>query len=556
MPKPSPQARALYAHFFRRFFDSDTLSFEGDTQTSVVRSISILAVPGLMVAFWLTPHYPSRPIWAAAADHYFFVLYSFVAMGCVATFEWDMLFPDRSDFLVLLPLPLKLREIMIAKATALASFLGLFLLATNLFGLLLLPAISGESYLRHVFSHLIAVSLAGAFAALSTLALEGLAICFLNEACQRFISPILQALLIASLLLMLLLFPLCGAFMPRLLDGHSMVSSFIPPFWFLGLYERLVLGDAAENGAAFLASIGLWATALAAVVVLVTYPVAWTRRRRQAIEGGARPRIMTEGFLSPLLHRTLLRRPEERAVFHFVSQTIPRKSRYQVYLAMYWGAGLALALSCVLTFRLAAGQVLIPALSDEGLHAVLPLLLFWLVVGLRAAFAFPVDMAARWIFPINRLHPGAHAEAAKIWVLMRCVFLIFCVLCLLGVVGWDTRHLVVQGVCGISISLLLTDLFFFSPTAIPFTQPRLPGRTSLPLMLTLYIAVFPPFVLWTLDLERWMEARLAIVAWVLASVVALHFILTMVRTSAAHRAAPNVSSEETAEIIQTLRLIP
>jgi hypothetical protein len=556
MRESSPQARTLYAHFFRRFFDNDTLSFDGDTQTSVVRSISILAVPGLMVAFWLTPHYPSRPMWAAAADHYFFVLYSFVAMGCVATFEWDMLFPDRSDFLVLLPLPLKLREIMFAKARALASFLSLFLLATNVFGMLLLPAISGGSYWRHAFSHFIAVSLAGGFAALSTLALEALAICFLNESWQRFFSPLLQALLIACLLLMLLLFPLCGAFMPRLLDGHSMLSSFIPPFWFLGLYEHLVLGGAAEKGAALLAPIGIWATALATLVVLVTYPLAWARRRRQAIEGGARPSTTGDGFLSALLHRTLLRRPEERAVFHFVSQTIPRKSRYQVYLAMYCGAGLALALSCVLTFRLAAGHVLIPTLSDQGLHAVLPLLLFWLVVGLRAAFAFPVDMAARWIFPMNQRHSGAHAKAAKIWVLMRCVFLIFCVLCLLRVIGWDIRHLVVQAVCGISISLLLTDIFFFSPTAIPFTQPRLPGRTSLPLMLTLYIAVFPPFVLWTLDLERWMETRFAIVAWVLASVAALHFILTMARKSSAHRAPPNVSTEENEGILQTLRLTP
>ena len=315
-------ARTLYAHFFRRFFDNDTLSFDGDTQTSVVRSISILAVPGLMVAFWLTPHYPSRSLWAAAADHYFFVLYSFVAMGCVATFEWDMLFPDRSDFLVLLPLPLKLSEIMIAKARALAAFLGLFLLATNIFGLLLLPAISGGSYLRHVFSHFIAVSRgrirgvehAGARRPRHLFPQRSMATIHLAIAAGAFDSvPVAHA---AAL-------PAMWRFHTTTDEwAYDAISRYIPPFWFLGLYEHLLHGDPRR------------ATPSLSRRSTLGHGSRRTRRARHISrpgngEGDRPLRVVRDPqgneVLSPPLHRTLLRKPEESAVFHFIRPDAPEK---------------------------------------------------------------------------------------------------------------------------------------------------------------------------------------------------------------------------------------
>ena len=92
--------RVLAEHFFRRFFDNDTVQPDGDTLTTVVRAVSIVAVPGLMVPFFLQTHYHSLPLWGAIEVRYFFVLLSFVVMGAVAIFEWEMLFPDRSKISV------------------------------------------------------------------------------------------------------------------------------------------------------------------------------------------------------------------------------------------------------------------------------------------------------------------------------------------------------------------------------------------------------------------------------------------------------------------------
>jgi hypothetical protein len=112
--------RTLVDHFFRRFFDNDTVQVDADTQTTVVRALAIVMVPGMRVAFFLQNRYPTSA-WLAMHDQYFFVLTSFVVMGAVSIFEWEMLFPDRLDFLVLSPLSVKPVQMLAAKAAALVA---------------------------------------------------------------------------------------------------------------------------------------------------------------------------------------------------------------------------------------------------------------------------------------------------------------------------------------------------------------------------------------------------------------------------------------------------
>jgi hypothetical protein len=246
-----------------------------------------------------------------------------------------------------------------------------------------------------------------------------------------------------------------------------------------------------------------------------------------AIEGSSRKRKQPSRLLARIVH-TLVRRPGERAVFHFIGQTIARNNRYQVYLAMYGGTGLALAVAFALTFRINHGS-LEPSLSYPGLHAVLPLLLFWLIAGLRVAFAFPQNLAAGWVFRITGVHTGECASAARKWVFFCSIVLLGSVLALLRAAGWDAFHLFVQAVCGLAIAVLLTDGFFFSQQTVPFNQPRMPGKTSLPLMLTLYLGAFPMFVSLTVVAEMLIEkhpARLLIP--VLAASV-IHTALTLLR---------------------------
>jgi hypothetical protein len=526
MFKQTEKARALTSHFFRRFFDNDTVSLEGETETTVVRALTMIAVPTLMVAFFLLPGYPRHAPWIAAAIHYFFVLYSFVAMGCVATLEWEMLFPDRMDFLILLPLPLKMRDLFAAKARALLSFLGMFLLAANVSGALLLPMVAGAArllpanafgeYLRMFMAHGVAVFAAGVASALMVLAIEGVAICVLPERWFRVLSPMVQSLLICSLLFAVLLLPVISMDMRHLLTVPSRFSRCMPPLWFLAMYESLGRSETTTEYSRSLARLGGWAMLIAFLVVLVTYPLAWRRRQRMAMEGASQSREKRLGRLSLLVDRIFVRTSEERAVFHFISQTILRKGRYQVYLAVYAGIGMAFCLCFALTFGLLSGatrELDFPALSEEGLHTVMPLVLFWMTAGVRMVFSMPVDMKARWIFQMNPPSGEKIFSAVETWIRLCAGSLMVILLVLLAWHGWSLWQLTVQAVCGVCLASLLMDLFFFFPSGIPFTRPRLPGRNSLPLVLTIFVFGFPACVVSAYRLELRAEAWPLTLIW-------------------------------------------
>ena len=562
--KPRSVHQILHQHFFRRFFDNDTLTTEGETETTVVRALAFCAVPSLMFAFWLLPSYPGppRPYWAIEGDRYFFTMFSFVVMGVVATFEWEMLFPDKLDFLILLPMPLRQLELFYAKGKALLSFLGLFLVATNIFSGILFPAESTRkhgNFLLAIGAHFAAVLLSGICASFAVLALEGLVLCLMPLRWFRRVSTGLQCLLITTLLLLFLLYPLISGQLPMLMQGDSTFARWLPPLWFLGLDESLLQGASAPVGAWHLAQIGLYATAAVVLLALATYPLAWARQRKSALEGTMQPHIPRLNPITALLHRTLLKQPQRRAIFHFVSQTITRNTHYQVFLAIYAGVGLALTSAAVLTIKGSAGALHL-ALSNNGLHAILPLLLFWLVVGLRSAFAFPVDMKARWVFPINLPLAGpvfqGAAKAAKLWILLCCGLLLALVLGLLLAAKWPVWNLVVQLAWGIGLSVLMADLFFLGRTQIPFTRPRLPGRAGLPLILTLYAALFPALVLLTVKGELLAEQRGWFLLELAITAVVLHLALRFADRLALQGIIGGFPEDESEPGPQTLGLLP
>jgi hypothetical protein len=517
----------LIVHFFRRFFDNDTLQVEGDTLTTVVRAISVVATPGLIIAFFLQNQYPGRPLWGAIEDQYFFVLFSFVVMGAVSIFEWEMLFPDRLDFVILSPLSLKPIQMLAAKAVALTGFLALFLAAGNLFGTLLLPAVSKGDFFRQVYAHGIAVLLAGIFAALFFLALGGALLCVLGAARFRVASPIMQMLSITGLVLLMLQYATYGDSMHALLSQPPGMARWMPPIWFLGIYEQLLRGDAAPAFAREMARYALRGTVIVGGVAVLAYPLAWIRMRKMAFEGAPRRRGQPSRWLGRLIH-TIIRRPEQRAAFHFIGQTIARNNRYQVYLAMYCGTGLALAVACAVTFHVHDGS-LQPMLSNKGLHAMMPLLLFWVIAGLRTAFAFPLNLSAGWVFRITGVNIAECAAAARRWVLL-CAMSVMCgILAALRVTGWDVRHLLVQAVCGLCLCIVLTDGFFFFQQSMPFNQARMPGATSLPLMLTLYVGVFPPFIFGVIYMETRMEKDMGKLLLLGVVTAVIHAALVMLR---------------------------
>lgn len=543
-PKPFP---TLVRYFFSRFFENDLVESSGDTLTTVLRALSIVAVPGLMFAFWLQPLYPQRQAWGRIGDHYFFVLYSFLVLAGVAIFEWDMLFPDRLDFLVLGPLPLQGRTMLGAKEAALAGFLALFLAAANVFGVGMLAAVTHEPFWRQVWAQTLAVVGAGIFGALSVMAAGGLLISILPARAFRVISPVLRMAVVAILGLLLVHYGRFGGALAWTLAGDVGRARWVPTFWFLGVYERALRGAAAAPFAAAMQQRAWWGLTLACGAVVATYPLAWLRMQRMALESAGGARRRRAGRLDAWVAQRMSN-AGQRAVLPLIGKTLARNNRYQVYLALYCGTGVALAIACVCTLAHGPGGMRL-VVSHRGMHAVAPLLMFWTVAGLRMAFALPVNLPARWVFRVTGVEREGCIAAARVWTLACSLSLLAGLIPLLALLGMSWRGLLVQAVCGALEAALMVEALLFADRGIPFAQPRSPGKTSLPLMLTLYVAVLPAFVMEMVELQIWLEHK---PWWLFAAVAALPLVYRLGETL---RRAAHIRPEDGDEIEAEYQLL-
>jgi hypothetical protein len=102
----------------------------------------------------------------------------------------------------------------------------------------------------------------------------------------------------------------------RSFAGPLGIVRWMPSLWFLGVYEYLLHGDAAPPFAREMMPYAAYGTIVAATLVLLTYPLAWARIRKAAIEGSRRTRRPPAQWRTRLLHR-VIRRPAERVELHY-----------------------------------------------------------------------------------------------------------------------------------------------------------------------------------------------------------------------------------------------
>ncbi len=82
---------------------------------------------------------------------------------------------------------------------------------------------------------------------------------------------------------------------------------------------------------------------------------------------------------------TLIRHPVRRAVFHFISQSLFRVPRYQIYLVLYGGIGLSVVVASILRFTV-AHQRLQKEFSADGILVATVIVTFWMIAGMRMAW--------------------------------------------------------------------------------------------------------------------------------------------------------------------------
>lgn len=516
----------LTEHFFRRLFDSEFISKDAEAHLGVMHILALLTVPAIFYTFYVSPVYGyvywhfSWNLYDAIciSDQCRYVLFSMVVIGIVTVVEWDRLFPDRRDYAILMPLPLKLRNIFCAKVAALLTFVGLFILAVAGFPTLFYPVIEvggtlHEGPLSHlvwlITAHGIAVFSGCLFMFLFFVALQGILITLLNHVQFERVSLYVQGLATIFLACQFFLLPLVPQSLPDWEQVRNPVLYALPPMWFLGLY-RTLLGT---HDALFLSlsRIAILAFAISAVVAVLTYIACYRRHAQMAFESSEekRPaRLGLDRLVTRLLDSLWLNNARERATFYFVLKTLDRNSKHRLYFVAYVAVGVAFALLGIMEMMARSAEPSVWAFAarpDKVLLSIPLIVSFFTLVGMRAAFGFPAELPANWIFQITDENNGQEClSGVRKAMIALAVIPLFTVALIIYSALWGVAASLLTSLFGALLALILVELLLFSYRKIPFTCSHLPGKLNLPLMGAIYWLVFTCYSYSMAALEEWM----------------------------------------------------
>ncbi|MCK7482537.1 MAG: hypothetical protein M0C28_39510 [Candidatus Moduliflexus flocculans] len=443
----------LTRHFFGRLFHNDLVEFEDQMKERLFVSLSLLAV----FFFWASElmlfkyHFVPDIGRSWQEKSYVFTLMMLV-FGVVSLLEWDVLFPDRRDFLNLTPLPVRLRTVFAAKLASFVLFTATFSMAmTSLSSVLFsiyLTQWRGDTVpmaARYVAAHL-AAGFAACFAVFfAVVLLQVLLAAVLPDGLYRRAALVVRFALIAAFVFLLLSFVAAPSVVGRAFNDLESLKETrapfvfrLPPLWFVGLYEVLLgTRDAVFEAQARTAGLVL---ALSFAAFLGSSALSYRRHVLKTLEvRKGRPAFFgLREAVRRALDTVFFRAPEERAVRGFFSDTLRSSPRHRMSLLYYWAVGSAL-LFVLLAARRSSLRSLTPA---NGLFLVLPIVIAVTVVaGVRVVVDRPASLEANWIFRLTETgRPGAYASGLKKAVLLGYVGPIFLTVFVLHAFLWEVRN--------------------------------------------------------------------------------------------------------------------
>jgi hypothetical protein len=469
------------ARIFRGGGDSDS---EGlDLGVGLV--LTLLAMPGGFVSLlllnkygtflqWLRGQTNVDPLLVALPDEYFFIVLSMTVTGAVAVWRWDAIFPDRRDYMNLVPLPISTRAIFFANLVAVLFLVGLVAVDVNAVSCILFPVVVAASQSKFLFFvkfaavHGIGVLLASVFAFFAVFSTIGLLMAVLPPRTFRRISAYMRGVVVVCLVALL-----CTSFaVPQLLRRAPAPRwiALIPSCWFLGLCQSL----RARSGPVLtdLSRLALPALATVALVALCTYVVAYQRhfvRIAEIADTSVRPRNSRAWCVGILLDRLALRTRFQRAGFRFVTKTLLRSETHRLVLTAVGGLALVLASQALLDAFADAKSLRQTALTPDALSVPF-ILSFLVIVGLRIVFELPAELRSNWIFQLMVDPDRQECES-----LARRVILIFVLPWLLAISlpvyayleGWKVASL--HTLLVVLWAVLLTNIVLIRFRKIPFT---------------------------------------------------------------------------------------
>jgi hypothetical protein len=474
----------LLRHFLLRFFDSDLISASAEKRTPIIWGFA-LGWPFLLMfgqALFIKYRdlsrlpYPGPYRDAVRGDELWLVTLMMSVVGLLTALKWQSLFPQQRDYYALGSLPLRSRQIFAGKLAALGVVTTGLVLTLASLPSVLFPAVSGGRWTiqpllaTRVAAHA-AASVAGCyFFFFALVALQGVLLNVLRPRAFARLSGTVQGAAAAAMLILIVLSFSIGPPVVRWIE-QSAAGQWLPPAWFLGLYQAR-LGDSDPLMGA-LARRGELALVLAVGVALLSYLASYRRHRNVALEGAGAAR---DGRWSGILLDLFIPSPRQQAIMVFLWKTLTRSGHHRMMGIAYAGLGAA----AVATSFFGINEIFhsAKALAAYFVFGHVILLLF-LLIGFRHLFSIPAELRANWAFQITEGEGRDEwLDAVDRFVLMvgGAVMLAIPFPIEAKLIGWRA---VGEAALFVVIGLVGYEWLFSEWHKLPFTCSRLPGKTPL-----------------------------------------------------------------------------
>jgi hypothetical protein len=488
----------LTRHFFTSLFDFGFLSDDGaeSLKRALLGSLAVAIALGLLLTRVYMKKYgmlSAGPIDAYThelmADHAFLMAVPMWFVAGAVALVGHSLFPDQTDFRILMAEPLSRLTIFTSKLASLLIVVGLVAAGTHL---ALLPltaftmigAMKTGSMLTTAMAFGVSSLSASLFAALAVVAVHGVLVTFALHARVLAFSGAVRSVLVGALVL-------CVPLLARL-PGTAIAFasgawwlSWAPPAWFVGL-ERWLIGDGRHAALAVQAAV---ATVLVLIVSVASYVRLYRQFDRVLQPASARSGRSWNRSLAKWVGRV----PVRHAIRRFASITVRRSVLHQ---------GLMVGLLAA-----AGGFVLNALLSATGWNQPIDLrrrspflltilwapttMMLLAIPAVRLALAVPLDLRSNWIFRMTEDVAG-RAEVAAASVRIVLALGVALPLALIGPVQWWVLGRSAAPIIALEglIGWLVVEWVMADWRRIPFTCSYIPGKGFVPQMFVKAVATY------------------------------------------------------------------
>ena len=489
----------LTAHFFSGLFDFGMLSEAGSDafRRVLIGIIAVLLTFGLLLARMFSigsdgPSSAAHVRLTVIAGEALLIGLPMLVVAFATVLVSHSLFPDETDFRILLALPISKRVVFLSKLAALALFTGLFIVSAHIALLPVFLRMSGgrwaDPFAPRLAAHAVASLSASAFAVMALTAVNGLLLIGIPRARLQIAATAFRSLMLCALVLSVPLVARLLGIGP-LIASESRLLYAAPPVWFVGVHQVLL-----GHHTPYFERLA-WIAALASVAALViasaSYAAIYGRFDRVMMRPGAASRGASRRSLVFAGWRSA---PPFSAITAFTHLTLARSALHQGVFVAISAGGAGFVMNSFFGIRAVPRlQTYEQALAGTAIWAPLALM-FAMTLAVRAAFVLPIEPRANWVFRMTETDSSRVDQMNAVAGSMVRLGVV-APLAMLAPIEWAVFRweAVICTSVAFGAGLVLVELEVGEWRRLPFTCSYMPGKRFVGLTLLVGLAAFVLF---------------------------------------------------------------